>query len=326
MGGGAARPARHQRDAHARQARAATAATRKTTSCSDRIRCDRHRGESDQEPGQRERGQRRDQDAAAPWRRMTTRASTQTISPDVLASAARMAAAMRVAVLVRRSSSPAPRRAAAARRSAAAGKAAAADDPPPLESAAAEPPLPMFSSDVRAMNQRKPRRDDEQQDHDDNDHDDDEPDQRRIWSVWPGLSSRSDGRCCHSEASVVSTVMMSSTPRAMPPPKSPALKRGVMALVMMTLRQRVGQRAFKPIADLDAHPPLVRRDQQQHAVVLRLLAELPGAEQLRWRRARCPGRRARRRWRRRAGCRTWLRDRRASARSRCASSAGMMLA
>ena len=46
------------------------------------------------------------------------------------------------------------------------------------------------------------------------------------------------------------------------------------------LRQRVGQRAFEAVADLDPHPPLVRRDQQQHAVVLRLLAELPGAEQL----------------------------------------------
>jgi hypothetical protein len=45
---------------------------------------------------------------------------------------------------------------------------------------------------------------------------------------------RSDGRCCHSEASVVSTVMMSSTPRETPPPKSPVLKRGAMALAMMT--------------------------------------------------------------------------------------------
>src|SRR5258708_3129084 len=48
------------------------------------------------------------------------------------------------------------------------------------------------------------------------------------------LSSRREGRCCHSEESVVSTVMMSSTPRVMPSPKSPALKRGVIALVMIT--------------------------------------------------------------------------------------------
>ena len=46
-------------------------------------------------------------------------------------------------------------------------------------------------------------------------------------------SSRTAGRGCHSDASVVSTVMMSSTPRWMPPPKSPVLKRGVMAFAMM---------------------------------------------------------------------------------------------
>jgi hypothetical protein len=34
---------------------------------------------------------------------------------------------------------------------------------------------------------------------------------------------------------VVSTVMMSSTPRAMPSPNWPALKRGVIALAMITL-------------------------------------------------------------------------------------------
>src|SRR5262245_42051165 len=49
------------------------------------------------------------------------------------------------------------------------------------------------------------------------------------------LSSRSEGRCPHSDASVVKTVMTSSTPREIPPLKSPALKRGVMALAMMTL-------------------------------------------------------------------------------------------
>ena len=42
---------------------------------------------------------------------------------------------------------------------------------------------------------------------------------------------------------------------------------------------RVGQRAFQPVADLDADLALVRRMQQQHAVVLAALAELPAAEQ-----------------------------------------------
>ena len=42
------------------------------------------------------------------------------------------------------------------------------------------------------------------------------------------------GFFCQSAESVVSTVTMSSTPRATPPLKSPALKRGVTALEMMT--------------------------------------------------------------------------------------------
>ena len=46
------------------------------------------------------------------------------------------------------------------------------------------------------------------------------------------------------------------------------------------LRQRVGQRAFEAIADLDPHAMLVRRHQQQDAVVLVRLAQLPCAEQL----------------------------------------------
>src|SRR5476651_2430573 len=48
------------------------------------------------------------------------------------------------------------------------------------------------------------------------------------------LSTRSDGRFPHSDESVVSTVTMSSTPRLMPPAKSPVLKRGVIALAMIT--------------------------------------------------------------------------------------------
>jgi hypothetical protein len=63
-----------------------------------------------------------------------------------------------------------------------------------------------------------------------------------MMTQWAGsllccVSRRSAGRFCHSEASVVRTVMMSSTPREMPPPKSAVLKRGVMALVMMTLER-----------------------------------------------------------------------------------------
>ena len=42
----------------------------------------------------------------------------------------------------------------------------------------------------------------------------------------------------------------------------------------------VGQRAFEPIADLDPHLVLDRRDQQQHAVILLRFAELSEAKKL----------------------------------------------
>ena len=45
------------------------------------------------------------------------------------------------------------------------------------------------------------------------------------------------------------------------------------------LRQRVGERSLETVADFDAHLVLVGRDEQKHAVVLRLFAELPGAEE-----------------------------------------------
>src|SRR6476619_595305 len=48
-------------------------------------------------------------------------------------------------------------------------------------------------------------------------------------------SGRLAARCCHSAASPVSTLMMSSTPRVMPPAKSPARNRGVIPFSMMSL-------------------------------------------------------------------------------------------
>ena len=44
---------------------------------------------------------------------------------------------------------------------------------------------------------------------------------------------------------------------------------------MMRLRGRVGQRAFEAVAHLDAHAPVVLRDQQQHAVIDLPAPELP---------------------------------------------------
>jgi hypothetical protein len=42
---------------------------------------------------------------------------------------------------------------------------------------------------------------------------------------------------------------------------------------------RVGQRTLKAVADLDAHPPLFRRDQKERAVVVFRIAQFPGAKQ-----------------------------------------------
>ncbi len=54
-----------------------------------------------------------------------------------------------------------------------------------------------------------------------------------------------------------------------------------MALCDDDLGQCIGQRAFETAADpRSATRFFVRRDEQQHAVVLGFLAELPGAEQL----------------------------------------------
>src|SRR5262245_52196548 len=47
-------------------------------------------------------------------------------------------------------------------------------------------------------------------------------------------SGRLAARCCHSAASPVSTLTMSSTPRLMPPGKSLARKRGMIAFSMMS--------------------------------------------------------------------------------------------
>jgi hypothetical protein len=43
-------------------------------------------------------------------------------------------------------------------------------------------------------------------------------------------------------------------------------------------RNRVGEGAFKAVADLDTHLVLGRRDEKQYAIVLLRLAEFPGAE------------------------------------------------
>jgi ribonuclease PH len=74
-----------------------------------------------------------------------------------------------------------------------------------------------------------------------NDEDHEAQDQQGQKLVEDAISSRTLGRACHSPASLVRMVMTSSTPRSTPPPKSPTLKRGAIALAM-TIFERASVR------------------------------------------------------------------------------------
>ena len=93
------------------------------------------------------------------------------------------------------------------------------------------------------------------------------------------LSSRREGRFCHSEASVVSTVMMSSTPRDDTAAEIAGLELRRDRVGDDDLGQRIRQRTLKPVPDLDADAVFLRRDEEEDAVVLGFFAKLPGAEQ-----------------------------------------------
>jgi hypothetical protein len=86
--------------------------------------------------------------------------------------------------------------------------------------------------------------------------------------------ARSDGRCCHSEASVVSygdDIVDAARDAA-------GVVTGLEArrdrIGDDHLGERVGRRALQPVSDFYPHTPFVRRDEQQHAVVFGFLAEL----------------------------------------------------
>ena len=92
-------------------------------------------------------------------------------------------------------------------------------------------------------------------------------------------SSRTSARRCHSSASPVRIESIGSTPASMPPAKLPFWNCGAIGRGDDDLGQRIRQRAFEAVADLDAHLALLGRDEEQRAVVLPLLAELPVPEQ-----------------------------------------------
>jgi len=53
------------------------------------------------------------------------------------------------------------------------------------------------------------------------------------------------------------------------------LKRGREELAHHARRERVGDRSFETVADLDAHLPLLREDEEDQTVVVLFLADAP---------------------------------------------------
>ena len=96
----------------------------------------------------------------------------------------------------------------------------------------------------------------------------------------PGAALAARARSLYSSASPVSTWMMSSTPRLMPPAKVVGAEARQDRVLDDEAANGVGERAFEAVADLDTHLALVRRHDQQHAVVLVLLADAPLAAEL----------------------------------------------
>ena len=276
----------------------------------------------DQQPRARQPRERGDQDRQA-RRRAATPPQARRRSRPWCAPPRRGWRPRSRALGVRTAPSPTPRRAAAAGRAASAGEpAAAAENPPPPEKPPLDRPrLPRARGHVKQQVEHQPA------EPGDITSDDEKGDDQRHRQPAERLSAgsastRSDGRFSHSEASVVSTVMISSTPRWMPPREIAGLEARRDRVGDDHLRQGIGQRALEPVADLDAHAPLVRRDQQQHAVVLALPRRASKRGTGRWRRARSHSPAARAPWRRRAGCRTCPRVHAAWVPARPASSAG----
>src|SRR3954465_6571207 len=82
-------------------------------------------------------------------------------------------------------------------------------------------------------------------------------------AVWS--SERTSARRCHSAASPVRMLITASTPALTPPAEVALLEAGRHGGCDDHLCERIGQRAFEPIADLDANFSFLRGDKQQHA-------------------------------------------------------------
>src|SRR5262245_14333433 len=207
---------------------------------------------------------------------------TQKISPEVFASAARMASMMRArsASEIIVTPSPASGRAAAAERAAAPGKAAAKAAAKaarraggPRRARGADPPASARAAAAVARNGA-----DEREEHQPEHEDDEQHDQQRA-PVYGRL--RSLGRALlpfggvageHADDIVDAAVDAAG--------KVVGAKARDDRVLDDEPRDRVGERAFEPVADLDAHLALVWRHDQHHAVVLVLLSDPPAAAEL----------------------------------------------
>src|SRR5262245_15744460 len=210
---------------------------------------------------------------------------TQKISPEVFASAARMASMMRArsASEIIVTLSPASRRAAAAERAAAPGKPAAVEAATPSTRAGgpggarsrrgADPPAAALAAAAVARNGA-----DEREEHQPEDEDDEQYDQQRapVYGRFRPLGGAllPFGSVAGEHAGDVVDAAVDAAGKVV------GTKARDDCVLDDEPRDRVGERAFEPVADLDAHLALVRRHDQHHAVVLVLLADTPVAPEL----------------------------------------------
>ena len=78
-----------------------------------------------------------------------------------------------------------------------------------------------------------------------------------------------------ASGSPLTTAIICSTPASMPPSKSPCLKCGAMVSSMIRFAIASGSAPSKPVADFDAHAPVILRDQEHRTVIHAFASELP---------------------------------------------------
>src|SRR3954452_872539 len=209
---------------------------------------------------------------------------TQKISPDVLASALVMASAIRSLSTCEIISSPSPAsgRPAAPERAATAGKTATIGEPAgraggPVRARprgpAARPAVARSAATAVARDGPNQREEHESEDEENQQHDQDRiPTRRRLRPFGRTLLPFRGVAGEHADDVVDTTCDAAREIAGAEPRGDPVLDDEP--------GNSVGKRALEAIAHLDAHLALVRRHDQQHAVVLALLTDLPAAAKL----------------------------------------------